>query len=157
MKTKPKTTTEKEPAKMKATWVLKRGCWESLFQRNKQTLGKGKARKRNIKETQNNNVFEKKGLMDKKQRKNGSLKGKTKGEPKKKTEQEEKKDFKDRPFGGTKLKNLSNCRKIAFLGLFTKTQAQQHRGKKAKPPQNKKKQTKKTALCMLGQKKTLFW
>ena len=32
------------------------------------------------------------------------MKGKTKGKPEKKTEWEEKKDFKDRPFGDTKKK-----------------------------------------------------
>ena len=43
--------------------------------------GKGKTK---IKET-NNIMFSKKALMDKKQRKNGVLKGKTKGKPAKKT------------------------------------------------------------------------
>ena len=66
---------------MKATWVSKRGCQESLFQINKQTLGKEKASKRKTKETPQR-VFSKKGLMDKKQRKNGFLKGKTKAKKK---------------------------------------------------------------------------
>ena len=39
-----------------------------MFQRNKQALGKEKARKRKTEETKNNSVFEK-GLMDKKQEK----------------------------------------------------------------------------------------
>ena len=38
---------------------LKKGMLGKLFQRNKQTLGKEKARKRKIKETNNNNVIEK--------------------------------------------------------------------------------------------------
>ena len=51
---------------MKATWVSKRGCLESLFQRNKQTLGKGKNSK--TKEPPPK-MFSNKGLMDKKQKK----------------------------------------------------------------------------------------
>ena len=44
MKTKTKTTEEnKKQPKMKATWVSKRGCQESLLQRKKQTLRKQKA------------------------------------------------------------------------------------------------------------------
>ena len=54
---------------MKATWLSKRGCQESLFQINKQTLGKEKARKRKNKEPKII-MFAKKGLMDKQQRKN---------------------------------------------------------------------------------------
>ena len=62
---------------MKATWVSKRGCQESLFQINKQTLGNEKASKRKTKQTPQR-VFSKKGLMNKNRRKNGFLKGKTK-------------------------------------------------------------------------------
>ena len=53
---------------MKATWVLKRGCWESLFQRSKQKLGKDKAKKNN-KENKDKNVFEKKGVDGQKAKK----------------------------------------------------------------------------------------
>ena len=45
---------------MKATWVSKMGCQESLIERNKQTLRKKKARKRKIKKP-NILVFSKKG------------------------------------------------------------------------------------------------
>ena len=53
------------------------------------------------------------------------MKGKTKGKQKKETEQEEKKDFKDGPFVGTKktLKLEEN----SLSGLFYKTKAQKHR------------------------------
>ena len=69
MKHETKTTEEinKQP-KMKATWVSKMGCQESLFERNKQTLRKEKARERKIKKPKIL-MFSKKGLMDKKQRK----------------------------------------------------------------------------------------
>ena len=63
-----------------------------LFQTKKQTLRKEKT-KTMTEETPTKNLFQK-GLMDKKQRKNGILKGKTKGKPGKKTEKEEKKHFK---------------------------------------------------------------
>ena len=78
-----------------------------MFERNKQTLRNEKARKGKIKKPKLF-MFSTKGLMDKKQRKNEVLKGKTKGKPEKKTEWEEKKDFKDRPFGDTKGKKNSN-------------------------------------------------
>ena len=58
MKTKQKEQQKKEPAKMKATWV-KKGMLEKFVSNNKQTLGKEKARKIKIEETQINNVFEK--------------------------------------------------------------------------------------------------
>ena len=61
-------------------------------------IKKGNGKKKKDKGT----MFSKKGLMDKKQRKNEVFKGKTKGKSEKKTEYEEKKDFKDRPFGDTK-------------------------------------------------------
>ena len=111
---------------MKATWVSKMGCWESLLERNKQTLRKEKARKRKIKKTKIL-MFSKQGLMDKKQRKNRVLKGKTKGKPEKKIKQE---DFFDRPFGDTK-KNTLKLQENNLLGFPKKT-------KKNKPPNNKK-------------------
>ena len=49
-------------------------------------------------ETPTKNLFQR-GLMDKKQRKNGILKGKKKGKPGKETEKEEKKHFKTGPLG----------------------------------------------------------
>ena len=82
---KTKTTAEKkEPAKNESNLGLKRGCKESLSQRTKQTLGKEKARIRKTKETPKS-VFEKKGLMDKKQ-KMDFWKGRREGKPRKKTE-----------------------------------------------------------------------
>ena len=52
---------------MKTTWVFQRGCQESLFQINKQTLGKERA---NQKKKTHKESFLKKGLMDIKQIKN---------------------------------------------------------------------------------------
>ena len=65
----------KKGAKNESNLGFKKGVLESMFQMNKQTLGKEKASKRKTKETPQR-VFSKKGLMDKKQRKNGFLKGK---------------------------------------------------------------------------------
>ena len=62
---------------MKATWVKKGDVRKVCFEETSKTLGKGKAIKRKIKETQNNNVFEK-GGDGQKAKKNGILKGKTK-------------------------------------------------------------------------------
>ena len=70
MRTKNKNNRRKNKLpKMKATWVSKRGHYDNLFQ----TLGKEKASKRKTPQR----IFPKKGLMDKTQRKNGFLKGKT--------------------------------------------------------------------------------
>ena len=77
---------------MKATWVKKRGCQESLFQRNKQTLGKGKARKIKIKETQHNNVFEK-GVDGQKAKKKWNFEREYKKENKKRKQNRKKKGF----------------------------------------------------------------
>ena len=70
-----------------------------MFQRNKQTLGKEKARTRKIKETKKNNVFQK--VVD-----GQKEKWKFERDDKRKTNKENrigrKNDFKDRPFGGTK-------------------------------------------------------
>ena len=78
MKTKTRATEEiKETAKNESNLGLKKGMLGKFVQTNKQTLGKEKASKRKIKETPQR-VFSRKGLTDKKQRKNGSLEGKTK-------------------------------------------------------------------------------
>ena len=74
---------------MKATWVSKMGCQESLFGKNKPPLRKEMARKRKINKPKIL-MFSKKGLMDKKQRNNGVLKGNTKGKSEKKQNRKKK-------------------------------------------------------------------
>ena len=66
-------------------------------------IKKGTGKKKKDKETTNINVFQK-GVDGQKAKKNQVLKGKTKGKQEKKTDEEEKKDFKDRPFGDKKKK-----------------------------------------------------
>ena len=66
MKTKPTTTEEtRNSQKRKQIGFQKRGCQESLFERNKQTLRKEKARKRKRKKPKTL-MFSKKLLMDNK-------------------------------------------------------------------------------------------
>ena len=90
---------------MKETWFQK-GDVRKICLKEQANIKKGRGKKKKDQETKTINVFPKRGFMDKKQRKNGVLKGKTKGKPEKKTEQEEKKDFKDRPSGTQKRKKL---------------------------------------------------
>ena len=95
--------------------------------------------------------------MDKKQRKKGILKGKTKGTPKKKTEQEENNDFKDRPFGGTmKKKNPPKLQENSLFGPFYKTKAQKHRENKTKPPNNQKTTDQKNTFMHFGKRPLIF-
>ena len=68
-------------------------------------IKKGKGKEKKDKETKKMNVFQK-WVDGQKAKKNGVLKGKTKGKPENKTELEEKKDFKDRPFGDTRTLKL---------------------------------------------------
>ena len=124
-----------------------------MFQKNKQTLGKEKAKNININDTKhsnNNNVFEK-GFDGQKAKKNGFLKGKTKRKTDKENKIGRKKDFKDRHFGGTKKKTF----KIAgnnFFGPFYKTQAQ-NTEEKTKPP---KKNRSKNTFLHFGKQPLIF-
>ena len=121
----------------------------SLFQIKKQTL-RNERQKRKTEETPSKNLFQK-GVDGQKQRKNGILKGKTKGKQGKKTEKEEKKQFKTGLLGEqNRNKNSKNCRKIAFLGLFTK---QKH---KNTGNNSKTKQTRKTPFAF-WQTTPYFW
>ena len=84
---------------------FKNGMLGKFACKKQANIEKGKGKKKQIKKPKIL-IFSKQGLMDKKQRKNGVLKGKTKGKQEKKIELEEKKDFKDRPFGDTKKEKI---------------------------------------------------
>ena len=122
---------------MQATWVSKGDVRKVCL---KET-SKHEQRQRQQKKRQKKPkiiIFSKMGLMDKNQRKNGILKGRTKGKQGNKTEWEETQDFKDRFLGDTKKeRKLWNCRKTAFLGLFPNKKQQKTQRYKTKPPKNK--------------------
>ena len=65
-------------------------------------------------------------------------KGRQKENKKKITEQEDKKDFKDRPSGGNRIEKTLKLQENTFLGLY-KTKTQKHRETKRKPSKNKNK------------------
>ena len=54
-----KTTAEKEPAKNESNLGLKKGMLGKFVSKKQANIRKGKGKKKKIKETQNNNVFEK--------------------------------------------------------------------------------------------------
>ena len=133
---------KQQTTKMKAPWVSKMGCWESLFERNKQTLRKEKARKRKIKKP-NILMFSKKRVDGQKAKKtNGVLKGKTKGKPEKKTEKEEIRIKKQAFFGTQKRKKTLKMQEI-LNSLFWFFQTKNNDIKKKQNHQTTKKQTKK--------------
>ena len=106
----------KQP-KIKASLVWKRGCWESLLERNNQTLTEEKAKKERQKKPLQN-IFSKKGLMDKKHRKKMEFERDDKRKTRKNAEQEEEKDFKERAFGGTKEEKHLKLQEDSLLGAF---------------------------------------
>ena len=84
---------------MKATWVSKSGCYESLFEISKQTFRKEKARKRKKKQIKDSNVFQKGVDGQKAKKKIGVLKGKPKTKKhKEKTKPPNNKKNKRTPF-----------------------------------------------------------
>ena len=93
--------------------------------------------------------------MAKSKEKSGVLKGKTKGKPERKQNRKKRRILKTGLSGEQNEKNLSNCRKIAFLGLFTKHKRKTQRAK-TEPPRNKK-QTKKKQLFAFWQTTPHFW
>ena len=107
----------------------------SLFQRKKQTLRKDKTKMKDRRKTTKN--LSTKGLMDKKQRKNGILKGKTKGKQGKKTEKEEKRHFKTGLLGEQNRQKTSKITKNSLVGPFTKQKHKNTGNKKTQPPKTK--------------------
>ena len=82
MTTKTITTTEKEPAKNESNQGLKRRMLGKFVSKKQANIRKGKGKKRKIKETQNNNVFEKRGWWTKNKETMEFWKGRQKGKPK---------------------------------------------------------------------------
>ena len=113
------------------------------FVSNKQTnIGKGKGKQK--KQKKPHNESSPKGLMDKKQKKHGFLKGMTKV---KKIKLEEKKQFKTGLlWEQNRQKNLKKCKKITVLGYCAQS-------KSTEPQRNQKNKTTKTKKMT---KKNLF-
>ena len=86
-------------------------------------------------------MFSKEGLMDKKQRKNGFPKGKTKRKTRKENGIGRKEGFQRQAFRGNTIKKNSKIAGNNLCGPFYKTQAQNHRGNKTTQKKNRPKNT----------------
>ena len=104
MKTKT-ITTEEKTTKNESNLGFKKGMLGKCVSKEQANIRKGTGKRKKDKRNPKTRIFPKRELMDKKQRKMEFWKGRQR-KTKIKTELEEKKDFKDKPFGGIKLKKL---------------------------------------------------
>ena len=92
--------TKQETAENEGNMGFKNGMLGKLVSKKQANIHEGKGNKRKTEESKKKKVFPKGGWWQKAKENDGILKGKTQGKQGQK--KVEKKDFKDRPFGGTK-------------------------------------------------------
>ena len=108
-----KTDRKKETANNQSNSGFKKGLLVILFQRNRQTLTKEKAKK---KDRRKSKVFSKGANGQKTKTKDGILKGKTKGKTRKQNTIGKKKDLKDKPLGELKIKKPRKLQENSLFG-----------------------------------------
>ena len=154
MKTKTKTAEEKKMPKTKTTWVSKGGA-RTFVSRKEANIKKGKDKKERQKKPPQR-VFSKKGLMNKKQRKNWNFEREDKRKTRKDNRKGRKKHFKTGLLGEqNRQKNSRIARKEPFLGLFTKQKHKNTGNKKQNHQKNKRTDHKINTFLYFG-KQPLF-
>ena len=146
-------TTTRKNAKNKSNLGFKKGMLGSLFQREKQTLRKEKARKRKRKKPKIL-MFSKKGLMAKKQRDKMEFR---KGRQKQKKQNRKKRNTLRQAFCGNKIdkKPLKLQENSLFGPFFSKHKNQNTGNKKQNHQKAKKKNIPKKTFLHFG-KQPLF-
>ena len=133
----------KQP-KIKATWVSKRRCWEKLFQRNKQTLTKETATKKNWRNKKKKRYFPKRGWWTKTKEKMWNLEREDKRKTRKKQNKKGILFLKTNLLGEQNRKNSKTAKNLPYWAFQTK------KNKNTEEKQNHQKTNKKTPFCMLA-------